>query len=200
MPFLSRRKSMERYCFLCPPPRCQMVISPWELRPPVRFFGSTSDFSGVCLVISLLSSMVTKRRDAVYGLKLFRPITFLFSPDLPPKSRDQTSVAGSRTFLLQRVRVLDHFFAFRQLDVGFIPIAPVALSASTAAKLAVINRGANTVHLYFKNLLHRFFDLRLGGGHGDLKHHRVLGLFHSQTLFGDDRSANYLVRGNVHRL
>src|ERR1700730_10512121 len=55
-----------------------MVISPCELRPPERFFGSTSDFSGVCLVISLLSSMVTKRRDAVYGLKLFSAITLSF--------------------------------------------------------------------------------------------------------------------------
>src|SRR3979490_2184572 len=78
IPFFSRRKSIVRYCFLCPPPRCQIVISPWELRPPERFFGSTSDFSGVCLVISLLSSMVTKRRDAVYGLKLFSAITLSF--------------------------------------------------------------------------------------------------------------------------
>ncbi len=50
------------------------VISPWELRPPVRFFDSVSDFSGVCLVISLLSSMVRKRREGVYGLNVFSAI------------------------------------------------------------------------------------------------------------------------------
>src|SRR6476646_8205481 len=77
MPFFSRRKSMARYCFLWPPPRCQMVISPWALRPPVRFLGSTKAFSGVSLVISLLSSIVRKRRDAVYGLKVLSAIVFL---------------------------------------------------------------------------------------------------------------------------
>src|SRR6266403_2845884 len=74
-PSLSRRKSILRYCFLCPPPRCQMEISPWLLRPPERFFGSRRLFSGVCLVIWLLSRTVINRRDAVYGLKLFSPIS-----------------------------------------------------------------------------------------------------------------------------
>src|SRR5713101_6746726 len=74
-PSLSRRKSILRYCFLCPPPRCQTEISPWLLRPPERFFGSKRLFSGVCLVIWLLSSTVINRRDAVYGLKLFSPIS-----------------------------------------------------------------------------------------------------------------------------
>src|ERR1700755_3302230 len=73
-PSLSRRKSTLRYCFLWPPPRCQTTTSPWLLRPPERFFGSRSRFSGVSLVISFLSSTVMNRRDAVYGLKLFSPI------------------------------------------------------------------------------------------------------------------------------
>src|SRR6266478_1378934 len=73
-PTLSRRKSTWRYCFLCPPPRCQITISPWLLRPPERFFGSSKAFSGSCLVIWLLSRTVINRRDAVYGLKLFSPI------------------------------------------------------------------------------------------------------------------------------
>src|ERR1700737_4148611 len=127
MPFFSRRKSIERYCFLCPP-RCQMVISPLELRPPVRFFGSTSDFSGVCLVISLLSSMVTKRRDAVYGLKLFSAITFSF-----PLARPGLKI----------VRVLDHLFASRQLYVSLFPVAPMAFRAAAAAKLTVKNSRAH---------------------------------------------------------
>src|ERR1700739_4497751 len=80
-PSLSRRKSILRYCFLWPPPRCQIEISPWLLRPPERFFGSRRLFSGVCLVIWLLSRTVINRRDAVYGLKLFSPIStsYLFA-------------------------------------------------------------------------------------------------------------------------
>src|SRR6266481_7818544 len=74
-PSLSRRKSILRYCFLWPPPRCHMEISPWLLRPPERFFGSRRLFSGVCVVIWLLSRTVINRRDAVYGLKLFSPIS-----------------------------------------------------------------------------------------------------------------------------
>src|SRR5271155_3330294 len=70
IPVFSRRKSTCRYFCAWPPPRCQAVISPCEFRPPVRFCDSTSDFSGVCLVISLLSSMVRKRRDGVYGLNV----------------------------------------------------------------------------------------------------------------------------------
>src|SRR5260370_10438653 len=73
-PTLSRRKSTWRYCFLCPPPRCQITISPWLLRPPERFFGSSKAFSGSCLGLWLLSRTVINRRDAVYALKLFSPI------------------------------------------------------------------------------------------------------------------------------
>src|ERR1700722_13347564 len=80
MPRFSRRKSIWRYCFLWPPPRCQLVISPCELRPPERFLDSTKDFSGVCLVTSLLSSMVMKRLEAVYGLKLFSAIAACLLP------------------------------------------------------------------------------------------------------------------------
>src|SRR5579862_4725735 len=105
MPFFSRRKSTVRYCRLCPPPRCHEVTSPCELRPPLRFLLSTSDFSGVCFVNSLLSSMVTNRREAVYGLKLF---------------------SGMVLFLLQILRVLDHLFVGAQLHIRLFPVAPVS--------------------------------------------------------------------------
>src|ERR1700691_3695683 len=80
-PTLSRRKSTWRYCFLWPPPRCHTTISPWLFRPPERFFGSSNDFSGVSLVMWLLSKTVINRREAVYGLKLFSPIatSYLFA-------------------------------------------------------------------------------------------------------------------------
>src|SRR6202000_2090803 len=76
-PTLSRRKSTWRYCFLWPPPRCHTTISPLLLGPARAFFGWNNDFSGVSLVIWLLSRTVINRRDAVYGLKLFSPIASL---------------------------------------------------------------------------------------------------------------------------
>src|SRR5215813_6633947 len=100
-PTLSRRKSTWRYCFLWPPPRCHTTISPWLLRPPERFFGSSKDFSGVSLVIWLLSRTVINRRDAVYGLKLFSPIStsYVFAPLELRLRRDINSLA-----LLHRAR------------------------------------------------------------------------------------------------
>src|SRR5436190_1587260 len=46
MPNLSRRKSMRRYCRLCPPLIYRLVMCPLLLRPPVRRSGSSSVFSG----------------------------------------------------------------------------------------------------------------------------------------------------------
>src|ERR1700730_11819948 len=116
MPTLSRRKSTCRYCFFCPPPRCQTPISLWLFRPPERFFGSSKAFSGSCLVMWLLSTTVINRREAVYGLKLFSPIAascllkcHALHPTLP---------------VLQVLGVLDHLFAFGELHVGLFPIAP----------------------------------------------------------------------------
>src|SRR5258708_20449592 len=152
MPFFSRRKSIERYCFLCQPPRCQIVISPWALRPPVRFFGSTSAFSGVCLVISLLSSMVTKRRDAVYGLKLFSAITLSFPLARPAGLRCQPPERRQPKPRLQIIRVLDHLFTGRQLYVSFLPVAPLAFPAASAPKLPAKNSPPHTSHLNFETL------------------------------------------------
>src|SRR5438309_10400024 len=67
IPILSRLKSMTRYCFLCPPPRKRIETRPRLLRPPERCLPSTSDFSGVCFVMSSLVSSVAKRRDGVDG-------------------------------------------------------------------------------------------------------------------------------------
>src|SRR3984893_17100996 len=117
-PTLSRRKSTWRYCFLCPPPRCQTTISPWLLRPPERFFGSSNAFSGVSLVIWLLSRTVINRRDAVYGLKLFSPIatSYLFARSCRHYRATSTSLLTALGRVLQNslqiLRVLDHLFAF----------------------------------------------------------------------------------------
>src|ERR1700730_7583739 len=194
-PTLSRRKSTWRYCFLCPPPRCQTTISPWLLRPPERFLGSSSAFSGSCLVIWLLSRTVINRRDAVYGLKLFSPIAASYLLTASRSSRAERGISPSNFApLLQILRVLDHLFAFRQLHVGFLPIATIAFVLTAAAHLAVKIGGAHIIDLHFEDLLHRFLDLRLGRARRDFKDDRVLRLFHAQALFGDDRPANNLIK------
>src|SRR5579862_222339 len=193
MPTLSRRKSTLRYCFLWPPPRCQTTISPWLFRPPERFFGSSSAFSGSCLVMWLLSTTVMNRRDAVYGLKLFSPIAASYL--LTANSFCTTWVP-----VLQVFRVLDHLLAFGELHVRLLPIAPVADVLSAAAHLADEIRGADVRDLYLENLLHSLFDFRLGGGGGNFKHHRVLQLFYAKALFRDDGPANDLIVRGCHGL
>src|ERR1700691_2317508 len=129
IPVFSRRKSTVRYFCACPPPRCHAVISPCEFRPPVRFCTSTSDFSGVCLVISLLSSMDRKRRDGVYGLNVF--IAIVASYRFPSNCLASCSLTCSIAVACRQPRthaeiissklnvlgVLNHLFAFFQPHV-----------------------------------------------------------------------------------
>src|SRR5438874_2421503 len=61
--------------------------------------------------------ILMNRRDAVYGLKLFSPIAASYLPK---------SFLFARGPVLQVLRVLDHFFAFGELHVRFLPVAPVA--------------------------------------------------------------------------
>src|SRR6185312_2557188 len=74
---LSRRKSMRRYCRLCPPPIYRLVMWPLLLRPPVRFRGSSSDFSGSVLVISEKSETERNRVAGVIGRNCRIPISAL---------------------------------------------------------------------------------------------------------------------------
>src|SRR5580698_2596870 len=210
IPVFSRRKSTLRYFCWCPPPRCQAVTSPCEFRPPVRFCTSTSDFSGVCLVISLLSSMVRKRRDGVYGLNVF--IAIVASYRFPSKLC--CALTCSSTLACRRLRprsqriiqklnvlgVLDHLFAFFQSHVRLLPIAAETLSASPPAELAVKNRRAHVIYLHLENALHRFLDFRLGRVLRHLEHHGVLRFLHTQTLFGNDGTPDNLINPVLHRL
>src|ERR1700675_2249080 len=88
---------------------------------------------------------------------------------------------------LNFVGVLDHFFAFSQPHVRFLPVASKPFSASAAPELPMKICSANVVHLHFKNPLYCFLDFRVGGVRGDLEYHGVLRLLHTQTLLGDDR-------------
>src|SRR3954451_3244831 len=70
MSSLRRLKSMRRYRRLAPPPRWREVLRPYELRPPLFFRPSVSDFSGVVFVISAKSGYETKRIPGDVGLGL----------------------------------------------------------------------------------------------------------------------------------
>src|SRR5271170_8273879 len=210
IPVFSRRKSTLRYFCACPPPRCHAVISPCEFRPPVRFCTSTSDFSGVCLVISLLSSMVRKRRDGVYGLNVFIAIvaSYRFPSNSLARSLARLLLPAANFWSaqiqsLQKLNVLgvlDHLFAFFQPHVRFLPVAPESLSASPPAELAVKNCRAHVIHFHLEHALHCFLDLRLGRVLRHLKNHRVLRFLHAQTLFGDDGTPDNLINPVLHRL
>src|SRR5215469_1392044 len=101
---------------------------------------------------------------------------------------------------LQILGVLDHFFAFRQPHVGFLPITPVPFCTPPAPKLSMKVCSSHVVHFHFENALHGFFDLGLRSIRSDLEHHRVLRLFHRQSFLRDDRPANHLIEPCGHRL
>src|SRR5580704_2541952 len=87
--------------------------------------------------------------------------------DKPPRSRIWIKALQSHRCLLpsyvisfrlpwpklQVLRVLDHFFVFRELYVRFLPIAPVAFVLSATAHFADIIRGTHRRDFYLKNLL-----------------------------------------------
>src|SRR5713226_4960909 len=101
---------------------------------------------------------------------------------------------------LQVLRILDHLFAFGELHVRFLPIAPVTFVLAASAHLADKIRGAHCRHFHLENLLHRFLDLRLRGAGRNFKHHGVLRLFHAQAFFRDDRPPDNLIVRGRHRL
>src|SRR3990170_7369054 len=105
IPNLFRLKSILRYCRLWPPPRCRDVRWPWLLRPPVRFFGSSSDFSGVVRVTSSNPETERNRVPAVMGRNCLMLISALEHGDrvailerddrlLPPRGGAADATAG----------------------------------------------------------------------------------------------------------
>src|SRR5213594_45346 len=74
---LFRLKSMRRYCRLWPPPCQRVVMWPRLLRPPVRFSGSSSDFSGSVFVTSAKSETERNRVAGVIGRNCRMPISAL---------------------------------------------------------------------------------------------------------------------------
>src|SRR5215467_3184946 len=113
-PFLSRLKSIARSLRLCPPPRCQMVMSPRLRRPPVRSLILVSALCGLSVVSSSLVNVVLNRNDGVIGLYVLIAI-------------NQPLVLA-----LQISRVLRHLFAGFQLHIRFLPVRTIARETSAA--------------------------------------------------------------------
>src|SRR5215510_984558 len=129
--FLSRLKSMMRYRRLCPPPRHQIVSSPWLLRPPERCRFSVSGRYGSFVVISSKVSDVLPRRPGEVGLYLRIGIG------------------------LRSLQELGQLLAFPQLHVRFLPIRTPADRAALALHLAVRERRAHARDLRAEELLDR---------------------------------------------
>src|SRR3982751_5890735 len=102
MPSRRRLKSILRYRRLAPPPRWRDVLRPLALRPPDFLRPSTSDFSGVVLVISAKSEYVTKRRPGLVGLGLRIGISALLEALEAGEDRDRIARADLHDRLLPR--------------------------------------------------------------------------------------------------
>src|SRR5947209_13917313 len=102
-PSLRRLKSILRYRRLAPPPRWRAVLRPLELRPPVFFRPSVSDFSGSVRVISAKSGYITNRRPGEVGLGLRIGIGLLASLQAP-EDRDRLALAHLDDRLLPATR------------------------------------------------------------------------------------------------
>src|SRR5574342_164577 len=131
---LSRRKSMRRYCRLWPPPRYRAVIWPWLLRPPLPRLGSSSDFSGVDVVISAKSDTDRKRVAGVTGLNCRMPILAL---------------------------EYRYGVAFLERDDRLLPRRPAADVTPVALALGAHHEGAHVRHAHLEQGLHGRADLRL---------------------------------------
>src|SRR5262249_16560198 len=81
-PCLLRLKSTRRYWRLWPPPRRRIAMWPWLSRPPDFLIGSSSDFSGVVVVMSEKSDTVRKRVPFVTGLDCLIPMVYALQDSL----------------------------------------------------------------------------------------------------------------------
>src|SRR5437879_1493495 len=133
-PVLSRLKSITRYACLWPPPMNREVTRPLLLRPPVPCLGSSSDFSGRCLVMSSRETMVWKRRVGVVGLYNLIGIGL----DLRPVRRFLTGL---------------------QSHVGLLPVGTKTGESAPAPFFAFKIARAHLVHFHLEKLFNRGFHL-----------------------------------------
>src|SRR5438552_13941850 len=167
---LSRRKSMRRYCRLWPPPCQRLVMCPLLLRPPVRFSGSSSDFSGSVLVTSAKSETERNRVAAVTGLNCRMPISAL-------EHRD-------------RVTLLE---GHDRLFPGWPPARP-GDGETAGPPLGPHDHRADVRHGDLEQRLDRRADLRLGGRGVDMERVFLAGLERRRRLLGDHRPHDHTVQ------
>src|SRR3569833_1332343 len=139
-PSLSRLISIMRYAFLAPPPMKRLEMRPRASRPPVRFLPSSSDFSGVSLVMSSRVRYVWKRRGGVTGLKLLIGIWFYLAS--------------------LNLGVLGDLLSRGQPHIRFFPVRGVAGKTTPAAQLAHEVTGSHIGNLDAEHGLDRLLNLK----------------------------------------
>ena len=149
------------------------VTRPVLLRPPVRFFDSTSDFSGRLLVMSSRETDVWKRRVGVVGLYVLIGISFPLN--------------------LREVR---HLLARLQLHVRLLPVRTVAGETAAPAQLASNVRGADFVHLHLEQLLDRPLTWSCWRPACTSKHSVRSLSFLVDALLGHERAPDHFIDGS----
>src|SRR5260370_37750026 len=144
------------------------VTRPVLFRPPDLRRGSTSDFSGVCLVMSSLETEVVKRRLGVVGLYVLIAI--------------KLHLGEFRNLL-----------SLLQLHPGLLPVRTIARKLAPAPQFTVEVGGAYRFHLYFKQRLHRLGNLNLVGIGGYFKAQRPLLILLGDALFRHQRPPQYVM-------
>src|SRR6266850_1624138 len=155
----SRRKSMRRYWRLWPPLMYRLVMWPLLLRPPVRFSGSSSDFSGSVFVMSAKSETDRKRVAGVIGRNCRMPISALEHLD------------GVARF---------------EGDDRLFPGRPTALIAAVRAALGAHHQRADGRHRNLEQRFDRGLDLGLGRVEMDFERVFLPGAVGRRRLLGDD--------------
>src|SRR5688500_11912961 len=158
---------MRRYCCLCPPPMCRLVRWPWLLRPPERFFGSSSDFSGVARVISSNPETERNRVPAVIGRNCRMLISALEHGD--------------------RVAVLER-------DDRLLPARGGAARATAGDLVPAHLHGAHPGHRHPEQGLERVPDLVLARLRVHLERVLLVGLPGDRALLGHHRTDDDFVQ------
>src|SRR5512143_2561432 len=148
-----------------------MVMRPCALRPPERLRGSSSERSGVALVMSVKSATDMPRRPAEVGLYWRVGMAFL--------------------------RVVEEVDALT-LDeghVGLLPVRPAAGMATDAAHLAEQVEGADLLDLDLEQRLDGVPDLILVGIAANAEDELIAELADHRALLGDQRRGDDVEHG-----
>src|SRR5687767_7729214 len=174
IPNFSRRKSTSRSMRLAPPPLWRIVMRPYELRPPVRFLGDTSRFSGSVLVISSYRTYVRYRRAGEVGLTV-------------------------RIGMLGALHELDLVARGERHD-GLLPAWSPPLVPAHPLELSVVVHRADVGHFHVEHRLDRRPDLDLVRVRAHLERDGVLFFLLAHVLLGHERTDQDVARRTTHWL